>query len=62
MQRPGGERVKFGLVESRRPVRKMGEIDEPREFFERSDRPHRLGRSDKHGERRDRQRLDTALA
>ena len=62
MQRARGKRFELGLVEARRAVREMRQIDESREFVERGDRPHGLGRADEHGERSDRERLEPGLA
>ena len=62
MERARRERVEFGLVETRRAVRQMGEIDHRGEFVERSDRTHGFRRPHEHRERGDRKRLDAFLA
>ena len=58
MQRARRKRLKLRFVEARRAVREMRRIDQARQFVERIDGTHRLGRADQDRERGDRERLD----
>ena len=56
------KRAQFRLVETRGAMRQARQIEGLREFVERSDRPHGVGRADQHRKRRGGERLDAALA
>ena len=62
MQRARGKRLELGFVKSGRAVGELRKVDEVRQFVERGDRTHRLGRTNQHRERGDGERLDAFRA